>query len=625
MKLVKSRPRIGVKVPAEIRPGEALQATVELTCRRPVVVEHVDVVFEGTERWQLGSGKGAVKQRRSLLRLGARLCERRELPIGVTSLPVRIPLPAEAPPTHRGGAADLGYELSVHAEIDWWPDARASFEIPVSPPWVPSPATGPALYSSAPEGPRGREPHAELSLASSWTRAGDVVRGAFALSNVEHHRYSEARVGLHALECLHFADGHFMEGRPYRELEHTRYHIRIGAEQAREGEMIPFAFRLPADVPMALEVWPRPDGRRGLLSVRWELELEVGVRWGRDLRLRAPFQVLPASARASDAPVHAAPPTVGTDRLRVVWEGVAREHGLHYEAQALTSRVGETQLVVRRDHAGREGTFLVAELSYPDLHLDLVVEPASDMRKLVGGGVRVGDEAWDRDHYVLARDAEQAALFLRPLLGALAGASLRRVDDRHLAVELRDAGQSRQRLSHFVGAAVDLARRFERARGAPPPPTGMEEAVSSWRELAQHLHAPLETARMRVEGELGMYGAEVRLAFDERGLPMATWLSVRASAPFDEAACFAWTAPRGPLSAALPSRMPAEQASLLARIAEDASALAVERERISLGLPRPLGVPGAEGRTIPVRVAHRRLEQMAQLATLLRGEAGPYR
>jgi len=313
MGLLKTRPRIRARVPNEIRPGDQLLATVLLDCKREVEVDFVDVVVEGTEGWRIGGGQNSVSRRLTLLRLGARLCDERTLPEGETELSVRIPLPDDAPPSYRGSASKIDYELRVHASVPWWPDRRSAFELHVAPPERPSPDTTTHVYSSDPDGPRGQEAHVELSLASTWTRVGDVVSGALALSNVRYNRYSEIKVGLRGVETIYDA------GRVRGEREYMRYQIRLGAEQAREGEMIPFRFRLPDDAMADLAWAPRPNGATGLCSLRWELELVVGIRWGSDLTLRVPFAVLPRSARPGDAPLRLAPPTVGSDRLRAIW------------------------------------------------------------------------------------------------------------------------------------------------------------------------------------------------------------------------------------------------------------------------------------------------------------------
>jgi hypothetical protein len=615
MGLLKTRPKIRARVPNEIRPGDSFLATVLLDCRREVEVDFVDVVVEGTEGWRVGSGNHTVSRRLTLVRLGARLCGARTLPEGRTELSVRIPLPPDAPPSYRGQAAWIDYELQVHASVPWWPDRRAAFEIHVAPPERRSPATTTQVYSSDPQGPREREAHAELSLASTWTRAGDLVSGALALSNVRHNRYSEIAVGLRGVETLY--DG----GRRRSDRESMRYQIRLGAEQVGEGEMIPFRFRLPDDAMAELAWAPRPGGTAGLCSLQWELEVVVGIRWGSDLTLRVPFGVLPRSARPGDAPPRLAPPTVGSDRLRAIWAGVGEPHGLRYDAQSLVGRFGETTLAIRRDHMGRGGIFVVAELRYPKLHLELEVEPASSVQKMVGGGARIGDPSWDRDHYVLARDEAQVAEVLRAIVPALRNASLRRMDDEQLVVEVRDSGQSRARMERFAAAAVALARAFETVRRDLPPPPAMAPALEAWRALARRLNGALETARMRVEGRLGALGAEARIAFDGAGQPMTTWLSVRPPSPLDDEHRFHWVAADGAIEAAMGERFEGEARELLKIVGDGARELEIEPARLALCLPAPVGLPGA----LDAAQTERRLSRMARLVSILRGPTGPYR
>lgn len=611
MGLLKTRPTIRVRVPNEIRPGETFLATVLLDCRREVEVDFVDVTIEGTEAWSVGSGEHRVSRRRTLLRLAARVSEARTLPEGRTAQSVRIPLPREAPPSYRGTSARVDYELRVHASVPWWPDRRAAFEIKVVPWPQPSPETETKIYSSDPDGPRGEEPHVELSLASQWTRVGDVVSGALALSNVGSNRYSEVRVGLRGIETLYDA-----ADQPRTTREAMRYQVRLGAEEAGEGEMIPFRFRLPDDAASDLPASPRPDGARGLFALRWDFELVVGIRWASDLTIQVPFAVLPRSERPGDAPARLAPPTVGSDRLRELWTAVGHPHGLTYDAQALFGRVGETEVVIRRDHMGRGGIFVIAELRYPELHLDLEVEPATAVQKMVGGGARVGDPSWDRDHYVIARDEQQVANVLRAILPAMTGATLRRMDDQRLVVEVRDAGLSRARMEQLATATMALARALERTRGRLPPPTGMDGAVEQWRALADRLGAELETARMRVEAQLGQMSAEVRLAFDGEGAPMHTWLSVAPPSPIDEEHRLRWRAGDGASVEALSG-----DAREIARVLiGGADELSIEPERVTVRLGQVLGRDRLDAPQV-----EQRLSRMAQLVSLLRGQAGPYR
>lgn len=628
MGLIKTRPKIRVQVPSEIRPGDHFRASVRLDCKRAVTVDWVDVTLTGEERWAVGSGKNTVSQRRTLCRLTARLCGERELPAGATELAVTIPLPADAPPSFRSGGAFISYTMKVHASVPWWPDRRSSFEILVVAPERPSPPNEPRRYSSDPDGPRGTEPHAEMSLSTDWTRVGDRVTGALALHNTEHNRYSEVSVALVGTKT------YFRNGAVYTSREHLRYQIRIGAERATDGEMIPFRFRLPDDATPDLPARPRPGNLLGLMQLEWSFELIVGVRWGRDLKLRVPFRVLPRSDRTTDAPSRLAPPAVGSDRLRDLWTSVGGPLGLRYEMQQLTTQLGETEVRIRRDHLGRDGIHLVVELTYPELHLGLEVEPSSRVQRLVGGGKQIGVEGWDKEHYVRARDEGQVAAVLGRLVPGLKNARLRRMDDTRMTVQVRDGGTSGARLQRFAEGAIRLGRTLEEVRQALPPPTALSEVVEQWQTLADRLGAPLERARMRVAGQLGVAPAEVRVAFDEDGEPFCTWLSVQPTTPLDEAHRFRLKADDADPRARITERFEGDAIALLGTIAHGASEVDITPERIAVQLPAPLGlerkppwisIGDAAPKPIDAASVEQRLGRLAQLGQLLRGQAGPYR
>lgn len=609
---MKARPKIRLKAPREVRPGDELLMVVMLECRREVEVEQVRMELEGVEAWSVGAGEHAASTKRTLLRLRAQLSGRCTLPAGSTERPVRVKLPPDAPASVAGASARIEYVVRVHVEIAWWPDARETFELKVVPAPIASPETVVDVLSSNPDGPVEGEPHIELSLASTWVRAGDVVSGAFALANVESNRYTRVTIALRAQLALY--DLVRLRG----EREHVRYSIAIDASGALEGEAIPFRFALPADAPPEYGRLPRPGGVPGPSALSWSLEIAVSRRWGSTLALQIPFRVLPRSERPGDAPPRLAPRTVGSDRLRAVWVEAGSRYGLTYEAQALRGRIGETALTVRRDHQGRGGVFLVAELAYPELGLELSIERASAMERLVGGDVRVGDAEWDRDHVMRARDGEQSAAFVRALVPALRGAALRRLDDRGLTVELRDAGQSGRKLDAFLAGAATLARELERLRRALPPPTEMRDAVATWRELARTLGATLEPSHMRIEGTLRGQAVEVQLAF-EAGRPAGTRLAALPARPLDDAPRFRWDSEQGPAGAAIASCFGGRVGELLAVIAHDADELSVEADRIAIAIAAPLGL-GLE-----IEMVERRLEQLALLARLLSGHRGSYR
>ena len=299
-------------------------------------------------------------------------------------------------------------------------------------------------------------------------------------------------------------------------------------------------------------------------------------------------------------------------------------------------------MAIRRDLLGRDGVFVTAELSYDELHLDLEIEPATKLQKVVGGGALVGDPTWDRDHYVRARDEAQVEAVLRAIVPAMKNATLRRMDDRRLTIAVRDTGASRSRMAAFVGAAAQLARAFEAVRADLPPPPAMREALPVWRELAARLASELEPARMRIEGQLGTLAAEVRLAFDADGAPLSTWLSVTPATPIDEEFTIRVVA-SDDATAQLEARYDGELRELVRVISGGAHELAIEPERVTVCVPRLLGVSEDAPQSAPSRGlpkiswgggdapfavaadAEQRLSRLARLVTLLRGQAGPYR
>ncbi len=617
--MLEAPPKIRVLIPDEVRAGGELRAEIVLDCAREVEVEHVDVTLEGIETSTYGSGNGLRIRSLQLLRLEARPSGRRLLPKGRAAIPMHLAIPEETPASFRAEGVSIVYTLRVHVPTAAWREGDTTFVVRVLPPDTVPPETVPSIYATDPDGPRGQEAHVELSLLSTWARPGDVLRGAFALANVAHNRYSEVEVGLVGERLVN--EGADWWGRH----PHARHTIRMGAKEAREGEMIAFRVRLPDDIAPDYGPEPRPGGEPGLSALEWSFEIRVCPRAGTDLNLRVPFRVLPASSRPGDAPPAPPLPTVGTDPLHASWTSVGAPLGLRYDAQTLAARFGETDLVIGRDHPVKGAVHGVAEIRYPDLFLDLVVEPASVVRKVIGGGVRVGDAKWDRDHFVGARDEAQAAGMLRAILPALRDLDLQRLDDRSLVVTLKDAGERREPLARFASGVVRLTQAIEAVRVDLPPPTGLGSALADWRDLARTLNAPLETARMRIAGRLAGYGAEARLSFDADGRPLHTWLLLRPSAPIDDLRCLVWRSTDGPADEAIAARFDVATADLALAVCENALELRIEPEAMVLCLPAPLGVAAPDGRVMAGAEAMGRLESMAQIASLLRGDAGPYR
>lgn len=591
MALFKTRPKLRVRVPSEIQPGADFVAVVLVDCKREVEVESLHVTVAGTQTWS--EGHQSDWQRESLLSLRARLCGKRTFERGRTELDVQVPLPEHLPPSYRGTYARIEYTLAIYARIAWWPDARAEYEITIAPPPQPSPPPRPLLRSTA---EIAGEPYAELSLANDWTRVGGALCGALALTNCE--RATRATIAVHSVEIHRL-----------RKVRGTSFVHTIDVSGREEGEMIPFEFRL------------HPSAAAGFagrsISLAYEVSLSVQLPWGRSIGLVAPFFVLPRSRDPSDVPPRIAPPSVGSDRLRQLWESVGAAHGMRYESHSLIAQRGDVTLTVQRDHRGAKGTFLTGTLQYPELHLDLGIAPASLFGGM-SGDVELGDAAWDDMHVLRARDDDQARSFVRPLLPYLRGAKVAYCDDTTMTVEIRDAGQSGKSLGAFLSACSTLASAIGEARAAIVAPVGLGPAVGAWRSFALRLGARLEIARMRIEGDLDGAAVQAGVELHKSDAPRVMWLKVVLPSPLDAQHAFLWSARQGaePLA-----RFTGELGELIRAACEDAIELRIAPSWIAVALPKVLGLDLSFTEDHAVR----RIERLTRIASVLRGQQGPYR
>ncbi len=611
MALLKRRPKIRLLASYGSYAGSELQATVRLDLQRDTEIEYVDATLRGIERWEQLRGNAMSERQRlvertdQLYELNLRLSGTRTLPAGRTELPVRIVVPPFTPGSVRGTYLHIHHTLTVRAAIDWWPDAKAEFEIPIAAPPQPSPETVPASFHG-PAGALGDGLHAELSLVSSWTRLGDYVRGAFALWNTHHaRRLRHVSIRLRAVETR-------VDYEPDTIPTWTRV-INVPGSLIREAEMYPFHLYVPPEWPADHAGSPRPYGR-GFTALSHQLELRAHVGDTTYVLLTVPYAVLPHAALRPDAPLRLAPPTIGSDRLHELWSTIAAQHGLHFDAFGLRGRFGEVELRIDRDV--QHGAFvLVVAMRYPSLHLGLSIVAE---KSFFARDVRIGDDAFDEAHTVRARDAYQASTFLGPLLPSFSGARVRYLDDENLALEVRGAGQTRASLERTVQAAVSLARLLDAARQVIVPPRALDSALPAWKDLARRLNATLETARMRIETEHAGIRIEVEVERDEDAFH-SMLLTVTPSHPFDEQQRFEWKKRDG--SSAIDARFSGELRELGRLVCKDASDLRIEPERIVLALPRVLGLH-AEFTSAAVA---QRIERMVQFSNALRGQSGPYR
>jgi hypothetical protein len=426
--------------------------------------------------------------------------------------------------------------LRVRLEVPGWFDARATRPIVVVG-TAPPPRVGIAVpFTSAGEGPLAHEAFVEGVLESDVVRPGGELRGRLALANSRARKYLELRASLIVGGRVLASDAVSLRG--------------LG-----DGDPMGFSLHIPADTEPANAFVKLFVDSRGTVD---------------DLRLRIPVAIVSAVA----APERTAT-AFGADRRRSAWRAVAQRTGLDLVADELVGHEGGVSIRVGylvQAGAGR----LEAALTWPDLGLGLVTRP---------------------ERAVVGRDREQTDVFLGALVHAGAPPSMLPRDDRGLVVRRAGGSRDEEALTAIVADALAFARALPAARAAIPVPTAFAAAEASWRALADALHAPLETATMRIAGRLEALPARV---FTE-------WSAGAAARTVVE------LAPRAMLGRA-PVLTP-EAEGLRERLASEGT-LTIEAEALRLVLP----APWLDGESLL-----QRLRLMRQLYDLLRSGAGPYR
>ena len=601
MAILKSRPNVQVRVPSTILPGDAVVAQVTLDAKSEIPVDFVDVTLEGKDEVNVGQSNQPRWVSSDLLRLRARVLEAGTLACGKTALRCSFAVPKDLPPSYRGQTAACSYVLTVHVSIPWWPDRKASFDINVMPPRVTPPQPRTATYGSHPQGPQGNELTIECSLSDHVLEPNGELRAAIALGNLSHHRVRYVSVALVAAERIRDR-GH---GRRFTETPGRRYVMRLPIpETLRNGESIPFRMKVPERLP--------PSWRSELWQLEWFVDVQAHVRLGRDETIRIPVVVVPPGSAPQVE--RRAPPVIGSERVSAIWSQVAGSLGMQLEGESMRARVHDTDVLIRREHRGADGIFLVGELSFPSLHLGLDGGLSSGFRRIVGGGVQSGQAVWDRRHYLAARHPAQFGPMLRTLMPALVEVDLYDIDDEQAVIQSREAGLTLGPLQKFASRSLALARSLHDARQQIPPPPGMESVIADWRLLAEKLEGRLETARMAVFGSIDGARIEIVTSWDPDGEAVATTLSTEPSVPPREEQLIEWqegTFVRGGVEG-----LPESCRVLLEEMLRSALRFSIENRTVELDLPAPQTEAG-----LLLGAAQR----LVALASGLRAGSGPYR
>jgi hypothetical protein len=603
VKVIKTRPKIRLTLPAWSHPGDEVLAEVILDAKRDVPVDFVRCTLRGWERSTWGSGKQQRSYRVPILGLRAEPCGERELEAGTTRFRCSFQLEPKIPPTYSGLRGTVEYVVDVHASVPWWPDSRESFVLVVRDKPAKTPGKGRSLHSTAPEGPGGDEPHLEFSLNETQLLPGDTIRGELALSNVEANRYRVAHLALVGRETLSAGDGRLLGATTA-----WRYAIEIDVEHAGEGEPIPFAMKLPEELP--------PTFATLVTKLDWHFEIEVKIAWSKSLVAQVPVTVLPPESKRSQPKSRRAVLAVGNPRVRALWQGVADGLGIAFSEidNQLRATLGDVQVEIGREQRDTGGTVVVGRVRYPSLHIALDGGVASGLRRVFGQGLSVGDDRWDKRHYVAGRDERQVLGFMKAMLPHLRSLRLRDISDEQIVVEARHAGTARDRLTGFAETVLRVGGEVERARRAIPIPERMEGTTRSWQALARRLGGKLEKARMAVSGRFEGAPAHVVTTWSVEGEPLHTAIAIETDGAVAERSTFVWS--EGRLLEGDLSGLKESTRKLIEDVLDGALSLSVDAQRIELWDPAPIR---------DTTVALRRLEQLVALATALRGRHGPYR
>jgi hypothetical protein len=494
--LIKTRPKVKVVAPAPLTPGQLFEATVIVIADRPVPVDAITVRLRGIEEITASSGRST----RTVVQLEGKLTGRTELKAGERRYPFTFRLPKDAPPSFEFRSVTVRYMYEVHVAIPWWPDLRAAFRAEVGFRDRSAPGSNPVFASSDRSGPKGIEPHLELSVDDDVLAAGDHLEGAIALGNSRHAKYRGIEVALVSY-CSCELNGARRE--ELRSTSATQFELPPPGHKTAT-----FGRRLPRTL--------FPSWQSERWSVDWYVVATAFVQEGRDVSVRVPVHITPA--RHSQGRT-AAPPVAGRARVDTSWRKVADKHHLDFESGALLGREGECEVAISRETNPR-GAVLAAELIYPDLRLGL-----ASQKKLLSGTEIVG------------RDASQTAWF-NARLPKIAGLSLFVEDDRMRIEQVID-GKDTGKLSGFVRQALAIAAAVPKPENVPAA-RAHEPWLKTWRELAIVLEGKLNVGDLSARGRLGGCDVELWHHWPKKGKP-STFLAARAPVPLSTPAV-AWEA-----------------------------------------------------------------------------------
>ncbi|MFV8756664.1 hypothetical protein ACNOYE_39475 [Nannocystaceae bacterium ST9] len=587
MALIKTRPVVRVLLGRELVAGEVEKVTLELSCRRAVVIDHVGLRLFGEVSWTYSGHYRGHRQNARFLAAGQVLVEGpREFPAGQHRLVAAFELPADAPGSWEGTCLSVEYRILVDVSLPWWFDVHREYAVPVF-------ARGEAralgdrarVWASHAAGPSGSQPYLEVALASTALRVQGELRGSAALGNVALHRYRRLQILLVARETL---PRQVLQLPQVEERPVCRWNLAL--DSIDELAPLPFALRLPERLVPGFDVYE--------CRLDWLLVVVADAARGSGAEVRLPVTIGAASSSSSAAP-QAAPLAVGSERMRLIWSSVAQRTDLEFGEGRIFGAIGEgpsaVGLEVRRGLDPRGGPRLIGELRMASLAIGLARRPERR-----GPPLRAREPAIED---VLTRELGE---LVREWVPSDA-------DDRRLVFERDDSGLRLDQLEPFVVGLRSIAELLARLPSLLPAPRAMQAHLATWEAAAASMSARLRRADMRIEIVRELLRVTLGCRFDDEdgelrdtlleldpGMAIPTRLQVNwnghGSAPEH-----AW-----PLAELI--RAPSW--------AKRGVTLSIGERTVQVILPAPLPDP---------RLERDRIELLFELGRALHGEIGPYR
>ncbi|MEO8703017.1 MAG: hypothetical protein ABI867_23425 [Kofleriaceae bacterium] len=470
--------------------GTAIVIEVAVTVTdEPAVVERVSLRVRGTE------GVSSPGSRHHFVNDDRVLHEGGTLPVGTHAFVATIAIPATSPPSHDTTPAFAFLRASASV-VRPFPAAEL-----IRTHWVELHRKTRGHVVRQPALVRTRGGELEVSLATKRLAIGETVVGWIATP--PRPQAIDATVQLVART----------EPGP------VDFGWRRVAVTLPVGELaVPFELALPAGMP------PTFDSKTH--DRTWHLEVRTHARLRRrGIRLELPLEIVDPSEAG---PAARTAPEPGTHRIQPVFAAFAEAHGWTLVDRSSSDEPDGSLLrpIATRDLGQRtyelafafaaSGTLAVARARYPGLGLALDVEPSTPLRELFTRDLEADHAAWDRNHHVEARFAEQTEPFLRAVVPAIASAttlgSIARWTDDEIVFTRPARGIEVDDLVRMAGELAHVIDVIAAAERTPPPDLAFDH--EAWRLLATDFAGTLCLGDISITGVFEGCAVRVGVAWD---------------------------------------------------------------------------------------------------------------